>query len=289
MPGRLAGKIAMITGACSGIGLGAVELFVAQGAKVLAADVQDAKGAMLEQRFPDAVRYARCDVTVEEELRAATLLAASAFGGLDILINNAGNGGAMYGIEEMDAQAWDDTFALLVRAPVIGMKHAVPLMKWRGGGAIVNMASVAGQQAGATGLAYASSKAALIHLTRVAAGELSPQGIRVNALCPGLIATSIIGASLGLPREVSDQMAGQIAQVAHRFQPVPKPGLPSDVAEAALFLSSDAAAFITGTHLVVDGGMTIGPPSSWSASASSALLGALGITPEKYEAMRKGL
>jgi len=286
MPGRLEGKVALITGGCSGIGLGTVELFVAEGARVVAADVQDAKGAILEQRFPDTVRYAHCDVTDESEIAAATALAASAFGGLDILFNNAGHGGAIGGVEETDAKAWDDTFALLVRGPAIGMKHAVPLMKARGGGAIVNTASIAGLQAGFGPLAYSAAKAAVIQLTRVAAAELSPLKIRVNAICPGLIATSIFGASFGLPREVADQMAAQIEEVAPKFQPVPKAGLPNDIAEAALYLASDASAFVSGTHLVVDGGLTIGPRSAWSPDSVSPILEALGISPEQAQAMQ---
>ena len=286
MPGRLEGKVALITGGCSGIGLGAVELFVAEGARVVAADVQDAKGAILEQRFPDTVRYAHCDVTDESEIAAATALAASAFGGLDILFNNAGHGGAIGGVEETDAKAWDDTFALLVRGPAIGMKHAVPLMKARGGGAIVNTASIAGLQAGFGPLAYSAAKAAVIQLTRVAAAELSPLKIRVNAICPGLIATSIFGASFGLPREVADQMAAQIEEVAPKFQPVPRAGLPNDIAEAALYLASDASAFVSGTHLVVDGGLTIGPRSAWSPDSVSPILEALGISPEQAQAMQ---
>lgn len=290
MPGRLDGKVALITGGCSGIGLASVELFAAEGARVVAADLQDAKGAALEQRFPDRVRYIHGDVTREADIKAATALAASAFGGLDILFNNAGRSGGPVPLEETDAADWDHTFALLVRGPALGIKHAAPLMRARGGGAIVNTASVAGLQAGYGPAAYSAAKAALIQLTRVAAAELSPARIRVNALCPGLIATSIFGASLGFPTEVADQMAARIEEAAPKLQPTPKAGLPRDVAEAALFLASDAAAFITGTHLVVDGGLIVGPPSAWSPDAPSPLLQALGVTPEQaqaFQAMRK--
>ena len=285
MPGRLENKIAMITGAASGIGLGAVELFVAEGARVLAADVQDEKGAMLEQRFPGKVRFAHCDVTREDEIAAAVAQAASAFGGLDILFNNAGHGGAIGTVEETEVQAWDETFALLVRAVVLGMKHAVPLMRARGGGAVVNTASIAGLQAGWGPIAYSTAKAAVIHLTKVTAAELSPERIRVNAICPGLIATSIFGASMGLTRDVADQLAAQIEEVAPKFQPVPKAGLPADIAEAALYLASDASAFVTGTHLVVDGGITVGSRHSWSPETVSPLLEALGVTPEQAQEM----
>ena len=287
MTSRLENKIALITGAASGIGLGTVELFIAEGAKVVAADVQDEKGKMLEQRFPGKLAYAHCDVTAEADIAAAVAKAQSEFGGLDILFNNAGHGGAVGTVEETNAEAWDQTFALLVRAVILGMKHAVPLMKARGGGSIVNTASIAGLQAGWGPIAYSTAKAAVIHLTKVTAAELSPSNIRVNAICPGLIATSIFGASMGLPREVADQMAARIAEVAPKFQPVPKGGAPNDIAEAALYLASDASAFVSGTHLVVDGGITVGSRHSWSPETVSPLLEALGITPEQALAMQE--
>ncbi|MGI8841736.1 MAG: SDR family NAD(P)-dependent oxidoreductase, partial [Caulobacteraceae bacterium] len=220
MTGRLEGKVALITGGCSGIGLGTVELFAAQGASVIAADIQDDKGVMLDGRFGGRVRYVHCDVTAEADIAAACAAAKEAFGGLDILFNNAGHAGLPGGVEAMSAEGWDAVFALLVRGPALGMKHAAPLMRARGGGSIVNTASIAGLQAGWGPLAYSSAKAAVIHMSRCAAAELSPQKIRVNALCPGLIATSIFGAALGLPRDAADQMAAQVAQNAAVAQPI---------------------------------------------------------------------
>jgi len=263
MAGRLEGKVAVITGAASGIGLGAVELFVAEGAKVVAADIQDEKGRMLEQRFGGSVRYAHCDVTKEDEIAAAVNLAASEFGGLDILFNNAGISDRMLTVGELTVEGWDWIFSILVRGPALGIKHATPLMMARGGGSIINTASVAGLQAGYGPIAYSSAKAAVIHLSRVTAAQLAPQKIRVNAICPGLIATSIFGASFGMPREVADQMAAMIVGNAHKAQPIPKSGVPDDIAKAALFLGSDDAQFITGTYLLVDGGLTVGPRSAW--------------------------
>jgi NAD(P)-dependent dehydrogenase (short-subunit alcohol dehydrogenase family) len=213
-------------------------------------------------------------------------LAQDAFGGLDILFNNAGHGGAPTGVADMTAEGWDATFALLLRGPVLGMKHALPLMLARGGGSVINTASIAGLQAGFGPLAYSTAKCAVIHMSRCAAAELSPQKIRVNAICPGLIATSIFGASMGLPREVADQMAARVAEVGPQIQPMPKSGLPEDIARAALYLASDDSAFVTGTHIVVDGGLTIGGRSSWDSSAPSPLLSAMGITPEQAEQMR---
>lgn len=289
MAGRLDGKVAVITGGCSGIGLGAVELFVREGAMVVAADVQDDKGKTLEKGWGGKVRFAHCDVTVEDDIAAAMALAKSEFGGLDVLFNNAGHGGTPTGVADMSAAGWDATFALLVRGPALGMKHATPLMLERGGGSIINTASIAGLQAGYAPLAYSTAKCAVIHLSRCAAAELSPQKIRVNAICPGFIATSIFGASMGLTRDIADQMAARMAEVGPHIQPVPKSGLPEDIANAALFLASDDSAFVTGSHIVVDGGLTIGPRSSWDTTTPNPILAALGITPEQAQEMRAAM
>ncbi len=277
MAGRLDGKVAVITGGASGIGLGSVELFVAEGAQVIAADIQDEKGALLEQRFAGKVRYAHCDVTVEADIAAAIGLAASEFGGLDILFNNAGISDTMLSIAAIEAERWSWIFDLLVRGPALGMKHAQPLMQARGGGSIINTASIAGLQAGWGPIAYSSAKAAVIQMSRVAAAQLSPNHIRVNAICPGLIATSIFGASFGLPRAAADQLAAHIAEAGGGAQPIPRTGLSEDIAQAALYLASDAAGFVTGTHLVVDGGITVGSRHSWDPTAPGPLAG---IFPE---------
>jgi NAD(P)-dependent dehydrogenase (short-subunit alcohol dehydrogenase family) len=285
MAGRLEGKVALITGGCSGIGLGTVELFIAEGARVVAADLQDEKGSTLEQRFPGRLAYAHCDVTREADIAAAVAKAASEFGGLDVLFNNAGTGGMMGGAAEMTAEGWDATFALLVRGPALGMHHALPLMKERGRGSIINTASIAGLEAGWGPLAYSTAKGAVIHMTRCAAAELSPLGIRVNAICPGLIATSIFGTAIGLTRDAADQMAARIVENAAAAQPIAKPGLPEDIARAALYLASDDSAFVTGTHLVVDGGITVGGRHAWDPAAGSPFATILGLSPEEFQAM----
>lgn len=269
MTGRLAGKVALITGGCSGIGLATVERFVAEGACVVAADVQDARGEKLQSRFPEAVRYARCDVMDEAQIASACALAAEVFGGLDCIFNNAAAAGLRGGVEAINAEGWDNVFALLVRGPALGMKHALPLMRARGGGSVVNTASIAGLQAGWGPLAYSSAKAALIHMSRCAAAELSPQNIRVNAICPGLIATPLFGTSVGMGAEAADAMAATVAQNAAAAQPIRKSGLPDDIAAAALYLASDDSLFVTGTHILVDGGITIGPRHAWDRTVRS--------------------
>jgi NAD(P)-dependent dehydrogenase (short-subunit alcohol dehydrogenase family) len=274
MAGRLEGKIALITGGCSGIGLATVELFVAEGARVVVADVQDEKGAVLEQRFPDRVIYRRCDVTREADILAAVTAAKDVFGGLDILFNNAGAGGVVAGVADMPLEGWDFTQALLLRGPMLGMKHAVPLMQARGGGSIINTASIAGLEAG-WGLAYGVAKAGVIHLSKLAAAELAAHNIRVNAICPGVIVTPIFGVAIGLERAAADQMAAGLVEAAGQMQPIRRAGAPEDIAKAALYFASDDSSFVTGTHQVVDGGILVGPRNSWDPNAVTPLLAAL--------------
>jgi len=288
MAGKLENKVALITGGASGIGLGTVELFLAEGAKVVCADLQDAKGQILEQRFPGRLAYVHCDVTEEADIAAACAKAASEFGGLDVLFNNAGAVGMLGQIGDLTAAGWDATFTMLVRGPALGIRHALPLMLARGGGSIINTASIAGLQAGWGPLAYSSAKAAVIHMSRCAAAELSPQGIRVNAICPGLIATSIFGAAIGLPREGADQMVARVAENAASAQPVNKPGLPEDIARAALYLASDDSAFVTGAHIVVDGGITVGGRHAWDPAAGSPFAAIFGMTPAEMAASGGG-
>jgi NAD(P)-dependent dehydrogenase (short-subunit alcohol dehydrogenase family) len=274
MAKRLAGKVAVITGGCSGIGRASVEVFAEEGARVIVADIQDEKGKALAARWPDAVRYVHCDVTREDDIAAAVATADREFGGLDIMFNNAGEGGTPLTVGDMTVEGWDATFALLVRGPMLGMKHALPLLRARGGGSIINTASIAGLEAG-WGYAYSAAKAAVIHMTRCAAAELSPQRVRVNAICPGVIATSIFGVAMGASRADADQLVATVEEAAARMQPVPRAGLPEDVASAALYLASDDSSFVTGTYLVVDGGITVGARTSWDPAASSPLREAL--------------
>lgn len=274
MAGRLENKTALVTGGCSGIGLATVERFVAEGAKVVVADLQDEKGQSLEARFPGDVAYIHCDVTDEADIRASVDLAKQEFGGLDILFNNAGTGGPPTGIIDMDTQAWDATLRLLLTAPMLGMKHAAPLMAERGGGSIINTASIAAFEAG-WGLAYGAAKAGVLHLTKLAAADLAKHNIRVNAICPGVIVTPIFGVTLGLPRAVSDQVTGRLEEAAARMQPIARAGQPEDIAGAALYFASDDSSFVTGSHQVVDGGIRVGQRISWDDTSLLPIHGAL--------------
>jgi NAD(P)-dependent dehydrogenase (short-subunit alcohol dehydrogenase family) len=263
---RLKDKIAVITGAASGIGLGTVELFVAEGARVLAADIQDDKGRELERRFNGQVKYHHCDVLSEDDIKSTMQAAQDNFGGLDILFNNAGAGGSPNTIEDMTGEAWDRSMNLLLRSVALGTRYAVPFLKARGGGSIINTASVAALQAGAGPIAYSVAKAGVIHLTTVSAAQLGRAKIRVNAICPGLILTDIFAAgarAMGAPDAMLDQIKAGMTQMAPDAQPIPKGGLPADIARACLYFASDDSEFVTGTHIVVDGGMTTGPRHAW--------------------------
>ncbi len=282
----LQGKVAVITGAASGIGEATVELFVEQGAQVLAADMNADAGAALAARLGPAVHFMHCDVTDCAQLKAAIDGAANHFGGLDILFSNAGAGGTAAGVEAFDPASWDHTQALLLRSVAAGAAYAVPHMRRRGGGAIVNTASVSALQAGYAPLCYSVAKAGVLHYTRVAAAELSALRIRINAIVPGFIATRIFGGLMQMGHDEAGQLAAQIAERSGNANPIGRSGLPRDIAEAALFLASDAAGFITGTHITVDGGLTIGPRHSWDADTPSPLADALGLSPEQLRALR---
>lgn len=285
MSRRLQGKVAVITGAASGIGLSTLELFVEEGACVVAVDREADAGHDLERRFPGVVCFAPCDVMQLPRLQAAIDSAARHFGGLDILFNNAGSSGTRATVEAFDATGWDDTMALLLRAVAAGTAYAVPHMLRRGGGAIVNTASVSGLQAGFAPLAYSVAKAGVLQYTRVAASQLSAHGIRINAVAPGFVATRIFGDGAGLGRDQAQALAEQALARGRAPNPLGHTGQPIDIAEAVLFLASDAAAYITGTHLVVDGGITIGPRHAWDPTVAPPMVEALGLTPEQMQSM----
>ena len=256
--GTLDGKVALVTGGASGIGASTVRLFAAQGARVLAVDVQDAMGEALAKELGDAVAYQHVDVSREEDVAAAIDRAVRDFGRLDVCFNNAGIGGAVGPIATIPADEFDRTVAVLLRGVFLGIKHAARVMAPQRAGSIISTASVAALQAGFGPHVYSTCKAAVVHLTRSTAMELGEAGVRVNCICPGGIATPLIARHLeGVPNAV-EVVKGFLASA----QPIQRAGLPEDIANAALFLASDASSFVNGHALVVDGGLTGG--RQWS-------------------------
>jgi len=267
--GRIHGKIAVVTGGASGIGEGATRLFVREGAQVVIADIQDARGRKLAEELGPASTYLHTDVTSEDDVHAAIQQAVSRWGRLDCMVNNAGYGGVSGPIESTDMDGFDATIAVLLRGVVLGMKHAAPVMKAQGSGSIISTASVAGVGIGHGPHIYSAAKAAVVHLTRSVANELGEHGVRVNAICPGGIVTPIFGKGMGLTAEQADEtlqfMQARLAQA----QPIHRAGMPADIAEAMLWLASDASSFVTGHALVVDGGITTG--RQWSERQAMAI------------------
>lgn len=259
---RFAGKTAVVTGGASGIGRATVDLFAAEGATVILGDIDDA-GSAIAEASESRVLFRRCDVREEADIKGLMDFAAEKTGGLDIVFNNAGAGGARAKIDEITAAEWDDTMALLLRSVALGIRHAAPHLKARGGGAIVNTSSVSAFHSGYAPTTYSVAKAGVLHLTKIAAADLAQYGIRVNAVAPGFILTNIFTGTLGLSGEDKAKADAMIGQMSMHAQPVARSGSPRDIAEAVAYLASDAAAFVTGTDLLVDGGMLIGPRHSW--------------------------
>jgi NAD(P)-dependent dehydrogenase (short-subunit alcohol dehydrogenase family) len=261
--GRLDGKVAVITGATSGIGWRTAEIFVEQGARIVVAGRRVAEGEALAKKLGANCIFRRTDVTQEDEVKALIGQAVAAFGRIDCLFNNAGGPAQTGGIEGLEVDRFDAAMATLVRSVMLGMKHAAPHMRRQGSGSIINNGSIAGHLAGfSSSVVYGAAKAAVIHLTRCVAMELGEAGIRVNSISPGAIATGIFGKALGLGTEAAEKTPEVMRQVYKSAQPIPRAGLPDDIAHAAVFLASDESSFVNGSDLVVDGGMIGG--RNWS-------------------------
>jgi NAD(P)-dependent dehydrogenase (short-subunit alcohol dehydrogenase family) len=262
---QLQNKVAVITGGASGMGRATTMRFLQEGAAVVIADFNDDTGKQTlavasERGFRDKARFIRTDVAKEADVAAMIDLAISDFGHVDIVFNNAGVGGALGPIWDVEVDEWDYTFDVLAKGVFLGIKHAARAMKRQGkGGSIINTASIAGLSGGGGPCVYSAAKAAVINLTRAASLQLAPDLIRVNAICPGGVLTPL--TDRGNPAAVAKTM--------DKFQPWPEHGKPEHIAGAALFLASDDSAFVTGEALVVDGGLTAAGPNVFRGLAGA--------------------
>jgi NAD(P)-dependent dehydrogenase (short-subunit alcohol dehydrogenase family) len=264
--GRLAGRVALITGAASGIGAATVRRFVAEGAQVVVADVQVGRGEALAGELGPATRFARTDVTVEADVAAAVEAAVSSFGRLDVVFNNAGILGALGPIASIGVDEYSFTMGVNVLGAFLGMKHGARVMREQGSGVILSTTSPAAVAGGLGPHVYSAAKAAIIGLTQSVAAELRPHGIRVNAIMPGATVTAMTADILSGDPDAITEAHETLARDAL----TPRPGLPADIAAAAVYLASDDAAFVTGEVLRVDGGLTTAPGTSPFAQAEFA-------------------
>ncbi len=263
--GALDGKIAIVTGGTSGIGERIVELFVEEGARVVVAARREQEGAMLEKRL--GVRFIRTDVSSEADVKAMIEHAVNSFGRVDCLVNNAGIPSPMVSISEIDVPTIDRLMAVNVRGVLLGIKHVAPVMIVQKAGSIVSISSMAGLRGGVSGHIYSATKGAVLALTRSAGAELGEKGIRVNSISPGAIVTGIFAKNAGVEGAKADKLSDMLKVGFAALQPIPRAGLPDDIARAAVYLASDGSSFVNGQDIVVDGGLSI-VSGGWSHSVA---------------------
>jgi len=256
MAGRYEGRVAVITGGASGIGAATARKFVKEGAKVVIADMQADMGRKLAQELGAVAHFQKTDVTHEDQVKAAVDSAISKFGRLDCIFNNAGFGGAAGPVESISLEDYDLTMDVLVKGVFLGIKHAAPILKAQGFGTIVNTSSIASFYSGIGPVLYNAAKAAVLQMTKSMALEFGYFGVRVNCVCPGIIATPLAAGKAGASQEVIDKMRQELAdeEVLRRI------GNPEEIADAVFWLASDESSYVNGHALVVDGGRTVGLP-----------------------------
>jgi len=275
---QLQGQAAIVTGATSGIGRRTVERFVEEGARVVFCGRRAKLGQELEQALGrERCRFVQADMTLEADVVRVVETCVQAFETVDCLFNNAGGPAPVGGIETTPVEGFDAAMAVLVRSVMLGMKHVAPIMMRARRGSIINNGSIASIRAGFSSLTYSAAKAAVVHLTTCVAMQLGESSVRVNCISPGGIPTGIFGKALGLADDAAEKTAEAMKALLAGIQPVPRAGLTDDIANAAVFLASDASTFINGHNLVVDGGATGGRLWSVQQQALGGLRQVFGI------------
>lgn len=256
---RLEDRVVIVTGGTSGIGRAIAEQALREGAWVLNGSLDGNGGGGDFAASSDRAAFIQTDVTREDDVEALIGEALRRHGRVDAMINNAGSSGVAGGIADIGLEGYQFTVDTLLRSVFLGTKHAARVMTERGSGVIINMASIAGISTyiNASHI-YSATKAAVVQLTRTSALELGPSGVRVNCICPGYIATPIFGRALGLPEEELPGSVEVARDIFRDMQPLRRSGEAQDIAEAAIWLASDGASFVTGHALVVDGGASCG-------------------------------
>ena len=278
MTGRLEGKVAIVTGGNTGIGKRTVERFVEEGATVVLAARRADEGESVAAACGPSATFHRVDVSIEAEVADLIRSTADTHGRLDVIFNNAGCPAPACRVQDVDLVELDAATSVLFTGVVAGMKHAAPIMRNQGSGSIINNGSVAASRAGlSSSMFYSALKAAVVHLTRCVAMELGEDGVRVNSISPGGIATGIFGKAMGLSDDDAEQTAETVQAALGGLQPIPRAGQPDDIADAAVFLASDESTFVNGHDLIVDGGLVGGrmwTPQQQGLAAMRSLLGA---------------
>jgi NAD(P)-dependent dehydrogenase (short-subunit alcohol dehydrogenase family) len=282
--GRLDGKRAVITGAASGIGEATARLFVTEGASVLLADVDTRRGSQLASELGERAAFVPTDVSREPDVDHAVSNCVRVFGGLDVMFNNAGVPGSIGSIEDIDVAAWDHTIGVHLRGVFLGIRAAARVMRPQGSGSIINTSSVASFRANLAGHDYSAAKAAIRQLTLTAANELGEHGVRVNAVCPGGIATAIFGRAAGLDGDAAQRTVELMSLALSDIAPIRRAGQPVDIAEAVLWLASDAASFVNGQAIAIDGGLLTGSLRRNRPASSADMLTVLRQVGEQPEA-----
>ena len=260
----LEGKVAVITGTTSGIGERIAELFIEEGASVVAVGRREQEGGKLQERLGARLTFLRTDVSVDADVRAMIDHAVNRFGHIDCLVNNAAVPSPMVSIADTNIANFDEVIAVNVRGVLLGMKYVAPVMLKCGGGSIINISSLSALRAGWAAHSYCASKGAVTQLTRSVAAELGERGIRVNCISLGGIVTGIFGKNAGVDGSKADQILGVVRDLFATLQPIPRAGMTDDIARAAVFLASDWSGYINGHDLVIDGGNSI-VGRGWSA------------------------